>query len=308
MSRIDATHALPGARFIDPHVLSRIGNLEMLASVVVEGFINGLHRSPNLGASMDFAEHRSYMPGDDIRRIDWKLFARSDRYYIKEFEADTNANFSVLLDVSKSMNYSGKPGQISKLEYAKYLTACLAYFSHGQRDRVGLVTFDNDVVEYVPPSAKHLNVILHTLDRMKPGGKGEIGLPMRKLSESFRRRSMIAIVSDFYTEPELILDAITRLRGKGNDLMLFHVLDNAEVEFPFENPVNFMDMESDERLPVIPANFREKYKSLIAAHIEALGRTMREHRIDYTLLDTSKPLDDALFAFLSNRERLSRVR
>jgi uncharacterized protein (DUF58 family) len=299
---------VPGARYIDPKVLARIGNLELVASTVVEGFINGLHRSPHLGASMDFAEHRPYMPGDDIRRIDWKLYARSDKYFIKEFEADTNVNFSVLLDVSKSMDYTSDPAGISKLEYGKFLAASLAYFAHHQRDRVGMVTFDADIVEYVPPSAKHLNVILHTLDRLQPGGKGDMDRAMRKLAESFRRRSLIGVISDFYLDPTAVLDAITRLRGKGNDIMLMHILDRAEIEFPFEGPTSFQDVESEDRLPVIPLLFRDKYKSLMAGHIAELRRVMGENRVDYEVFDTAKPLDDALFAFLSNRERLSRVR
>src|SRR6476469_9183429 len=156
--------------FLDPSVLARIGNLELLAKIVVEGIINGLHRSPHLGSSMDFAEHRAYMPGDDIRRIDWKLFARSDRYFIKEFEADTNTNFTVLVDTSASMRYGASSegkGTLSKLDYARYLAACLAYLASTQRDRVGLVTFDREIREYVPPSAKHLNVVLHALDRLE---------------------------------------------------------------------------------------------------------------------------------------------
>src|SRR6266550_1982754 len=157
--------------YLDPSVLARIGNLELLARTVVEGFINGLHRSPLLGASTDFAEHRAYMPGDDIRRIDWRLFARSDRHYVKEFEADTNTNFTVLLDTSPSMHYGASAEgsatkSLSKLDYARYLAACLTYLASTQRDRVGLVTFDSEIRDYVPPSAKHLNVVLHTLDRL----------------------------------------------------------------------------------------------------------------------------------------------
>src|SRR4051812_21501634 len=191
--------------FLDPSVLSRIGNLELLAKIVVEGFINGLHRSPHLGASTDFAEHRAYMPGDDIRRIDWKLFARSDRHYIKEYEADTNTNFSVILDVSPSMRYGANAdhGRVSKLTYACYLAACLTYFSSLQRDRVGMATIDTDVVDYVPPSAKHLQLILHTLNRIEKNGrdaKAQPGAstllnPLRKLSEMVRRRRMVVLIS-----------------------------------------------------------------------------------------------------------------
>jgi uncharacterized protein (DUF58 family) len=308
MRELDARGATPGVRFIDPHVLARIANLELLARVVVEGFINGLHRAPNLGASMDFAEHRAYMPGDDIRRIDWKLYARSDKYFIKEFEADTNANFSVLVDTSRSMAFTSRRDGVSKLDYAKFVTACLVYFSSKQRDRVGFASFSDDLDAYVPPSAKHLSVILHELDRLKIGGRGSLDAPLRKLAESFRRRSLIAVVSDFYMEPQAAVEAINHLRGKGNDIMVFHVLDSAEIEFPYDDPSNFKDLESDDKIPVVPAQFRDQYRQLISRHIAELQRLMGENAIDYALLDTSKPLDDALFHFLSRREAMSKVR
>jgi uncharacterized protein (DUF58 family) len=274
----------------------------------VDGFINGLHRAPHLGASMDFAEHRAYMPGDDIRRIDWKLYARSDKYFIKEFEADTNVNFSILLDVSKSMSFSGTPGGISKLEYAKYIAACLAYFSSKQRDRVGLVTFDDDVRDYVPPSAKHLHVILHTLDRLQPGRKGNLDRPLVRLAESFRRRSLLCLISDFYDEPRNVLDAVSHLKGKGNDVIVMHVLDKNEIEFPYNEASNFQDMESEERIPLVPDALRTQYRKLIQEHIAALSELMSQNRIDYALFNTSEPLDMALFSYLSNREQLMRVR
>ena len=161
---------LVGARFVDPKILARIGKLDLLARTVVDGFINGLHRAPYFGASIDFAEHRGYVPGDDIRRVDWRLYARTDRYYVKQYEADTNTNFCVLLDVSRSMGFASRG--IAKLEYACFLSACLAYLAHRQRDRVGIVTFDSAIVEYVPPSAKHFDVVLHTLDRATPRQAG----------------------------------------------------------------------------------------------------------------------------------------
>ncbi len=299
---------VPGARFIDPSVLARISNLELLARTVVDGFINGLHRAPDLGSSMDFAEHRAYMPGDDIRRIDWKLYARSDRYFIKEFEADTNVNFSILLDISKSMSFQGAPDGVSKLDYARYLAACLAYFSSKQRDRVGMVTFDDDVRDYIPPSAKHLHVILHALERVKAGRKGNLDRPLMRLSESFRRKSLICVISDFYDEPRNVLDAITHLKGKGNDVIVMHVLDKYEIEFPYEDASNFQDLESDEKIPIVPYALRDKYRDLVQKHITELTSLMSQNRIDYTLFDTSQPLDEALFKYLANRERLMRVR
>ena len=295
-----------GATFLDPTVLARINTLELVARTVVDGFINGLHHAPYLGLSMDFAEHRAYMPGDDIRRIDWRLFARSDRFYVKQFEADTNTNFSVLLDASKSMNY-GTSG-ITKLDYAKYLAACLTYFCQQQRDRIGLITFDAKLIDYIPPSAKHLDVILHTLDRLKVGGPGDLGTSLRQASEFFRRRSILVVISDFYEEPQAVVDAIKLLIQRGSEIIAFHILDPGEIDFPYDAPMNFEDSETGERLPVIPEQLRVQYREMILEHIATLDRLMTENRIDYAQFTTSQPLDYALFSFLSRREQLSRVR
>jgi uncharacterized protein (DUF58 family) len=304
--------------FLDPSVLARIGNLELLAKIVVEGFINGLHRSPHLGASTDFAEHRAYMPGDDIRRIDWKLFARSDRHYIKEYEADTNTNFNVILDVSPSMRYGAneETQRVSKLTYGCYLAACLTYFSSLQRDRVGMAAIDTDIVEYVPPSAKHLQLVLHTLERVeKTGrdaktapGKSTLLAPLRKLSETVRRRSLVLLISDLYEDPDAVMDALTHIRGRGNDVMVFHLLDNHEIEFSFADSTNFVDMETGEKMPVIPEYLRKQYKEIVAEHSRALSKRIGETRADYALFDTTKPLDRALFTYLLARQRFNRTR
>src|SRR3954453_12943263 len=300
------SQAIPGAQFIDPKVLMRVGNLELLARNVVEGFINGLHRAPFFGASIDFAEHRGYVAGDDIRRVDWRLYARTDKYYVKQYEADTNTNFSILLDVSKSMGFtSGGP---SKLEYACYLAACLSYMAHRQRDRVGIVTFDDDIVDYVPVSAKHFDVLLHTLDRSKPQRAGSLVGPVNKMAEHFKRRSVLALISDFYEEPDNILEAIKPLRFLGNDLMVFHVLDQAELELKYDDASSFEDLESGEQIPIVPEALAAQYRSLMQAHITALGTKFSEHRIDYSMLNTSLPLDHALFSYLSMREKMMRVR
>jgi uncharacterized protein (DUF58 family) len=297
---------LAGATFLDPVVLARISNLELIARTVVEGFINGLHHAPYLGMSIDFAEHRAYQPGDDIRRIDWRLYARTDRYFVKQFEADTNANFNVLLDVSSSMDF--KHEGISKFDYARILAACLVYFSQKQRDRIGLVTFDNQVVSHVPPSAKHLEEILYTLDRAKPGRAGEMGPPIRRVSDFFRRRSILVLISDFYEEPDRIMDSVKYLVQRGNDLIVFHVLDRAELDFPFKDAMSFEDAESGERMPVIPEQARVQYQQLIQQHIATLNKRLTELQVDYALVDTSTPLDFALFKFLSYREAMARVR
>lgn len=297
---------LPGARFVDPTVLARIRNLDLLARSVVDGFINGLHRAPYFGASIDFAEHRGYVPGDDIRRVDWRVYARTDRYFVKQYEADTNANFSVLLDVSRSMGFASQG--VSKLEYASFLAACLAYLSHRQRDRVGIITFDEDVVTYVPSSAKHFNVLLHTLDRARAERPGHILKPLARVAEHFKRRSIVALISDLYENPDDILDALKPYRFLGNDLVVFHVLDPAEIDFPYSDASRFQDLESGEQIPVVPDAFAAQYRALMREHIETLTAKFAEARIDYMQIRTSRPLDDALFTYLSNRERLMRVR
>jgi uncharacterized protein (DUF58 family) len=301
-----AASAMPGARFVDPKILARIGNLELLARTVVDGFINGLHRAPFFGASIDFAEHRGYVAGDDIRRVDWRLYARTDRYYVKQYEADTNTNFTVLLDISKSMQFTS--GGVTKLEYGQFLAACLAFLAQRQRDRVGIITFDEAIVTHVPPSAKHFNVVLLTLDRARAERPGRLSEPLKKMAEHFKRRGILLLISDFYDEPDEILEAIKPLRFLGNELIVFHVLDPREIDFAYDDASTFEDMETAEQMPVVPQSFRDQYRSMIQDHINALTTRFSEQRIDYTLVNTAEPLDRALFSYLSSREKLIRVR
>ncbi|MFP5353855.1 MAG: DUF58 domain-containing protein [Gemmatimonadota bacterium] len=298
--------ALPGVRFIDPAALARIGNLELVARWVVEGFIAGLHRSPHLGFSTDFAEHRQYMPGDDIRHIDWRVYARTERYFLKEYEADTNTNFMVLLDVSGSMGYGS--AEMTKLAYAKYLAASLTYFSHRQRDRVGFASFDGDIIDYVPPSAKHLQQVLHAIDRAVAGGKGALARPLAKIAESQRRRGFMLVLSDLYEEPERVISALGPLRDAGHDVVVMHLLDPRERTFDFDEAATFEDAESGERLPVVPSRLRREYQRLVADHVATVQRRLGEHRVDYTLVDTSQPLDALLFDYLLRRERMRTVK
>jgi uncharacterized protein (DUF58 family) len=302
---------IPGTGFIDPATLARIGNLELLARTVVDGFINGLHRAPYLGMSLDFAEHRAYYPGDDIRRIDWRVFARTERYYVKEFEADTNSNFMVLLDVSRSMRYAGVG--IRKLDYAKYLAASLSYFSREQRDRVGMLSFDSDIVDYVPASAKHLDVVLHTLDRASAEKPGSLHGSLSKATELLRRRGLVALISDLYEEPQRVQHAAGMLRHRGHDVIVFHVLDRSEIELdgtvgglPLTEATSMEDLETGERMPVVTEKVRQRYRQMVQEHIESLRKLLTEVRVDYALFDTSQPLDHALFTYLSARERLTR--
>ncbi|HEX6307632.1 MAG TPA: DUF58 domain-containing protein [Longimicrobiales bacterium] len=302
---------IPGTGFIDPQTLSRIDNLELIARTVVDGFINGLHRAPYLGMSLDFAEHRAYYAGDDIRRIDWRLFARTDRFYVKEYEADTNSNFTVLLDISRSMSY--RSTGVSKLDYAKYLAASLSYFSREQRDRVGLLTFADGIIDYVPPSAKHLDVVLHTIDRVRAERKGALEASLRKATELLRRRGLVVIISDLYEDPDRVQMAAGLLRHRGHDVIVFHVLDRTEIELEgtvggaaLDEATSFEDLETGERLPVITQTVRDRYRALVQQHIAAIRKKLSELRIDYALFDTSMPLDHALFTYLAARERLTR--
>jgi uncharacterized protein (DUF58 family) len=295
-----------GAQLLLPEVLARIDNLELLARTVVEGFLNGLHRSIYLGLSMDFAEHRPYMPGDDIRRIDWRLYGRTDRHYIKLFEAETNANFTVILDVSRSMSFGSH--SVTKLDYARYLSACLTYFARRQRDRVGLITFDDDLVDYIPASAKNLDLCLHTLHRAEAGRPGQLRKPLMKALESLRRKGILVLISDFYEDTDEVVRSVQLLRSPGHDVLVFHLLDPAELELPFEASSDFRDMESGERIPVVPGRVRDRYKELIGAHTTELSDRFKGSQVDYVVMDTSKPLDRALFRLLLHREKRGRTR
>ena len=297
---------MPGQRFIDPDVLTRIDNLELVARAVVDGFISGLHRSHMLGMSVDFAEHRAYMPGDDVRRIDWRVYARTDRLYVKEFEADTNANLHLVLDISRSMDFAS--GAVSKLEYAKFLAASLAYLSVRQRDRIGLMTFDNDVVDVVPTSIKHFNTVLHSLDRLKAGGVSDFKKPLEKIAQSLRRRSLVVLISDLYEEPERLLAAINQLRYRGNDLIVFHLLDPLELTLNLGDVSSVEDLESGAHLPIAAKQFQNSYQQLVKDHQAELHRRFGSNQIDYIFTDISQPLDNTLFRYLSDRERQTRTR
>jgi uncharacterized protein (DUF58 family) len=297
---------IPGQRFIDPNVLARIDNLELVAHGVVDGFISGLHRSPMLGMSVDFAEHRAYMPGDDVRLVDWRVFARTDRLYVKQFETDTNANLHLVLDISASMDFGS--GAISKLEYAKFLAASLAYLSTRQRDRIGLITFNNDIVDFIPTSIKHFSRVLHTLENVSAGGVSDYQLPLEKIAERLRRRSLVVLISDLYETPDRLLAAMNQLRYRGNELIVFHLLDPLELSLDIGEVSNVEDMESGINLPIASEQFRDDYRQLVQDHQAELERKLGASQIDYIFADISQPLDKTLFRYLSDRARQNRTR
>ena len=294
------------AAFLDPALLARIGDLPLLARTVVDGFMHGLHRARRVGLSLDFAEHRAYQPGDDIRRIDWRVFGRTDRFYVKEFEADTNASVTFALDASGSMDFAS--GALTKFEYARMLVASLAWLSQRQGDRVGLVSFAGDLLEVVPPSTRHLQLILHTLGRARAEGAGKLAPVLERAARLMQRAGIVVVVSDCYEDPAQVQRAAGALRARGHDVILFHLLDPAERDLPGDGAATFEDAETGERLPLRPEALREKYQHQLREHQAELARRLGQDRIDYVPLLTSQPLDLALHAYLERRLAASRVR
>jgi len=293
----------PKNRFIDPKVLMKIQNLELVARSVVEGFVQGLHRSPYMGFSVDFAAYRQYMPGDEIRRIDWNVYSRSDKLYVKLYEGETNTRVLVLLDISGSMNYGS--AEVKKIDYARILAACLSYFAYQQRDAVGLLTFDTEIRSHIKTSRRRgqLLTILSEIDRIQPSELTEFRKPLRFLAEYLTRRGVIVLISDLYDEPDNIIAGLKVLKSKGNDIIVFHIMDHFELTFPFEDMAQFEDMETKKKLHVIPEYLRSQYLVIIKEHMERIRKELSGARIDYCLLDTSKPLDSALFAYLGARSK-----
>lgn len=294
------------ATFLEPATLARIGDLSLLARHVVDGFLHGMHRSLRIGSSFDFAEHRAYQPGDDLRRIDWRLFGRTDRYYLKTFEADTNADVIFALDASGSMDYGS--GAVTKFHYARMLTASLAWLAQRQGDRVGLVTIGGDVLDVVPPSTRHLQLLLHTLARTTPKGEGRLPLGLERVTRMKGRTGVVVVLSDCYEEPAALEKALGGLRARGHDVITFHVLDPAERDLPWDQAVTFEDAESGERLPFLPDELRTRYQDLLAGHRRALLDGLARNRVDYVPLETDRPLDRALHDYLDRRMMTTRVR
>ena len=294
------------APLLDPALLARIGDLALLARTVVDGFMHGLHRARRVGLSLDFAEHRPYQPGDDIRRIDWRVYGRTERFYVKEYEADTNASVTFVLDASASMDFGS--GALTKFEYGRILLASLAWLSQRQGDRVGLVSEAGDRLEVIPPSTRHLQLILHTLGRSRPAGAGRLSPMLTRAARLSTRAGIAVVVSDCYEEPELVQRAVGALRGRGHDVVLFHVLDPAERDLPGEGSATFEDAETGERLPLRPELLRERYRAELDAHRSELARRLTGDGADYVPLTTDQPLDLALHAYLERRLAMSRIR
>ena len=291
-------------RFLDPAVIARLGSMELKARTVVEGFLSGLHRSPYKGFSVEFAEYRQYLPGDDLSTLDWKVFARSDRHYVKKFEEETNLECHILLDVSASMAYRGG-AVMSKIEYGSVLAASLAYLMHRQRDATGLIEFDERIRARLPASARpgHLHAILLALDRVSPGTKSDVGRPLHQLAEALSKRSLVVLISDLLDEPDSVVKGLKHLRFRGTDVIVFQVLDPNEIHFPFKGAAKFTDVENADEVIADPSRVRESYLEAMAGLRSRYERELKGAGIDFLTLDTSKPLDFGLLAYLDTRGR-----
>jgi uncharacterized protein (DUF58 family) len=291
-------------RFLDPAVIARLGTMELKARTVVEGFLSGLHRSPYKGFSVEFAEYRQYLPGDDLSALDWKVYARSDRHYIKKFEEESNLECHLLLDVSGSMSYKAGAG-MSKIEYASVLAAALAFLMHRQRDACGLIAFDEGIALRVPASARRgqLHSLLLGLERLTPGRRSDVARPLKQLAEALVRRSMVILISDLLDEPEPIIKGLQYLRVRGSDVLVFQIRHPDELTFPFHGSARFTDIESAETVTADPSGIRDAYLNELKRLQSRYEQDLRGIGIDYVPLDTSQPLDFALMAYLAARSR-----
>jgi uncharacterized protein (DUF58 family) len=290
-------------RFLDPAVLAGISSLDLLAKTVVDGFVAGLHRSADFGFSQEFAEYRAYTPGDDLRHVDWNLFARTERCYLKRYRGESNSQLTVLLDASNSMQYTSGPP--IKMDYARYLAAALFYLAiHNQRDAAGLIVFDEDVREYIRPSTRQgqLARLFAGLEQATPREQTDFGKPLQHLQNTLHRRGIAIVISDFYENPKTIIDDIAPLRFRGNEVILFHILDPQEIRPAMKEPAILVDLETSQRIEVIPEYTRTAYCARIEAHIEQLRSLARGAGMDYQLLITSQPLDLALREYLKLRQ------
>jgi uncharacterized protein (DUF58 family) len=290
--------------FLDPAVVARLGTLELKARTIVEGFLSGLHRSPFKGFSVEFAEYRQYLPGDDLSTIDWKVYARSDRYYVKKFEEETNLDCHLMIDVSGSMAYRGRQA-LTKFEYAACLAASLAYLMNRQRDGVGLTAFDENIVTMLPASSRagHLRATLLTLNRLTPGHVTNVSKPLHQLADSLSKRGMVVLISDLLDDPAAVIRGLKHFQFRGTDVLVFQVLDPDEIDFPFDRATRFEDLETGEEISAVPGAVRAHYLREIGSLIEQYRRELGASGIDYQLLRTDRPLELALMSYLTTRAR-----
>ena len=291
------------ANFLDPSVLAGIDNLELRARVAVEGFLSGLHRSPHRGFSVEFNDYRQYQRGDDLRHVDWKLYARSEKFYIKQYEDETNTRCMLALDTSASMAYGSKG--LSKLDYAISVASALAYFIMRQRDAVGLLTYDDKLRDFLPARARqpHLMQLLRILSQVQPGQQTDAAKPLGDLAATLTKKSLVLLISDLLQGEEATLATLRNLRAMGHDVIVLHVMDDSELHFNFDESSEFIDSETGEAFITTPASVREAYLDNVNRFLDDCKKQCQRAGVDYCLLNTSEPIDAALAAFLSKRAR-----
>lgn len=291
-------------KYLQPAVVAQLANMELRARLVVEGFITGLHKSPYHGFSVEFTEHRQYMPGDEIKHIDWKAYGKTDRFYIKQFEEETNLKSYLIIDASKSMEYAS-PQQVSKFEYASYIASALAYLMIEQRDAVGLTLYDESIRLMLPPRAtrSYLKEILKELEQARPAKTTGTAPSLNRVAEQIKRRGLVIILSDLFDKPEAVMTALKHFRYKGNEVLVMHVLDPLERSFTFGKDAIFKDLETQEELMTQPWHIQKAYQQSMNEFLEFYKYQCRNNNIDYVLLDTQTPFDKALFEYLNKRKR-----
>jgi len=293
-------------KYLQPAVVAQLANMELRARLVVEGFITGLHKSPYHGFSVEFTEHRQYMPGDEIKHIDWKAYGKTDRFYIKQFEEETNLKSYLIVDASRSMDYASK-GNIKKFEYASYIAAALSYLMIEQRDAVGLTLFDEVVRVSLPPRAtrSYLKELLKELESARPANKTGTAAALHLIAEQMKRRGLVIVVSDCFDKPESVMTALKHFRHKGNEVVVMQVLDPLERSFAFGGDAIFKDLETQEELMTQPWHIQKAYQQSMHEFLDFYKRQCRDNNIDYVLLDTNTPFDKALFEYLNKRKRMN---
>lgn len=291
-------------KYLEPEMVARLSNMSLRARLVVEGYIIGQHKSPFHGFSVEFAEHRAYGPGDEIRHIDWKLYGKTDRFFVKQYEEETNLRSYILLDTSRSMEY--KSNKISKLDYGNYLSAALAYLMINQQDGVGLTLFDNQIQTFIPPRSKpsHVNTILTHLDKTGSAKDTDVGIVLHEMAERIKKRGLIILISDLFDETENIINGLKHFRHNKQEIIVFHIMDRKELNFDFSNRTKFKDMETDEQITTEPWKIRKIYQKAIQSYQDELRLRCREQKIDYVPLFTDQNLDLALNEYLKKRQRL----
>jgi uncharacterized protein (DUF58 family) len=290
---------------LSPRLLAQIKRLDLKARMVVEGFLTGLHKSPYHGFSVEFAEYRPYLPGDEVKRIDWKVLARSDRYFIKEFEEETNLKAYILLDSSASMGYHS-PNVASKLEYGSYLAAALSFLLLSQNDAAGLALFNSRLQRYLPPRSRrsHWNAILQELNHVKPLGQTGYKKIFQELAGHLKRRGLLVLISDLWGDDDEIINSLKNFRHLKHEVLVFHLLDPDESSFSFKSEAVFADMETGQELQINPADIKLRYLKALKQRTDHLGRECRRHLIDYQAIVTDQPFDQALLKYLHKRQKL----